>query len=267
VTLVNPDIDPESPERAGEPVAGRRGGLTRRERVHRATKADLVAASRELLVEQGLTAVTVRAVAARLGMTAPAIYRYYDSREALLEAVIDELYDEIADELEVACESQRDATLTDRFAVTSRAFRRWALDHRAEFGLLFGAPIPGVGTKGHNTTHIPLEPGPADTDDVRGMRFMLVWLRLFLEVSASGIELPEWPRPIPAGLREQLANYVERLNQPLSVDLALLFLTCWQALYGFICTEAFGHLSFAIDDGDEMFEDRLAELKERLRLP
>ena len=85
MTLVNPESPPEIPELSPR--------LSRRERVHQATKADLVAASRAILVEEGLTAVTVRAVASRLGMTAPAIYRYYDGREALLQEVVDLLRD------------------------------------------------------------------------------------------------------------------------------------------------------------------------------
>jgi AcrR family transcriptional regulator len=233
---------------------------SRRERVHQATKTDLVAATRALLVEQGLTAVTVRAVAAKLGMTAPAIYRYYPSRELLLEEVIDLLYAELADHLEQACESRRSGSLTDRFLATSRAFRSWALNNRPEFGLLFGAPVPGVGHK------VESDGWPAE--DSRGMRFMLVWLRLFLEIPAAGIALPPWPRPIPDALRTQLASYLRRLGQdPASVDLAMLFLVSWQSLYGFICTEAFGHLSFALDDSTEMFEDRLQEFRERVHLP
>ena len=236
--------------------------------MRQATKDDLIAACRAVLVEEGLPAVTVRAVAARLGMTAPALYRYYDSREALLEDVVDSLYDELAGELEAATESARAGTVTDRFLATARRFRSWALEHRSEFGLLFGAPIPGVEMKEHELT--------ADGLDGRGVRFMLVWLGLFLEVIASGIALPRWPRPVPTALADQLTGYLDRLDQagvPLpprseaGVELAMLFLTSWQELYGFICTEVFGHLRFAIEDGADMFEDRLVEFRQRLNLP
>lgn len=248
MTAVNPDAARGTPD------------LSRRARLRHATKIDLVAAARALLVEEGLTAVTVRAVASRLGMTAPAIYRYYDSRELLLEDVVDLLYAELADHLEAARDSVGSAALSERFLVTSRAFRSWALQNRPEFGLLFGAPVPGVGRKEHDFTLLP--------EEARGVRFMLVWLQLFLEIPAAGIELPPWPRPVPAGLRAQLSGYLQRIGQdPSSVDSAMLFLVCWQTLYGFICTEAFGHLEFALDDGREMFEDRLQELRERLHLP
>lgn len=232
-------------------------GLSRRQRVHRATRADLVSAARELLVEQDIAAVTLRAVASRLGMTAPAIYRYYDSREDLIESVCDELYDELADTLEaaVAAAAVPGSTLTDEFLAATRTFRGWALAHRSEFGLMFGAPIPGVGT--------------ADVfaagGDSRGLRFMQVWLSLFLRVPTAGLE--SWPRPIPDRLRADVAAFVERLGVPVPIDVALLFLNSWQGLYGFVCTEVFGHLAFALADCTDLFEDRLAEFRERLRLP
>lgn len=250
MSTVNPDAQRDVPD------------LSRRERVHLATKVDLVDAARTLLIEQGLSAVTVRAVAASLGMTAPAMYRYYESRETLLEDVIDRVYDELAWVLEQARESERNGTLTARFLVTARAFRDWALTHREEFGLLFGAPIPGVNREGD--TH----PGSilAWQQD-RGKKFMFVWMDLFQELAEMLRGSIPWPRPIPLALREQLAEFVRRLGRPVPVDLALLFLASWQELYGFICTEAFGHLAWALDDGSQLFEERLIELRERLQLP
>lgn len=263
MSLVNPESArglPDSP-----PTALR---VTRRARVHQATKAELIDACRDVLLEEGLPAVTVRAVAARLGMTAPALYRYYESREALLEDVIDQLYDELAEVLEAACAGAATGTVTDRFLAAARRFRGWAMEHRTEFGLMFGAPIPGVAAVDHDVTDAGLTG--------RGVRFMMVWLRLFLEVVDSGIELPRWPRPVPPDLARQLDAYLDRLERagvPLpprseaGVELAMLFLTSWQELYGFICTEVFGHLSFAIEDGTDMFEDRLVEFQQRLNLP
>ena len=96
---------------------------------------------------------------------------------------------------------------------------------------------------------------------------MLVWLDLFREIVRTGRSPQPWPRPIPARLGAQLAAFVDRVGGAVSVDLALLFLVSWQELYGFICTEAFGHLSFALDDATELFEERLVEFRERLDLP
>ncbi|WP_267880710.1 TetR/AcrR family transcriptional regulator [Streptomyces sp. SPB78] len=50
----------------------------------------IVAAATELLEESGREAVTTRAVAARAGVQAPAIYRLFGDKEGLLHAVADE---------------------------------------------------------------------------------------------------------------------------------------------------------------------------------
>lgn len=53
------------------------------------TPDDVVQAAIEVADVDGLAAVTMHAVAARLGFTTMAIYRYFPSKETLLDAVID----------------------------------------------------------------------------------------------------------------------------------------------------------------------------------
>jgi AcrR family transcriptional regulator len=86
----------------------------------------------------------LRAIARQLGMTAPALYRYFPSREDLLEHVIADLYDEVTDALEAARDELPAGDVGRPMLAASRRFRRWALDHPEEFGLLFGSPIAGV---------------------------------------------------------------------------------------------------------------------------
>src|SRR5256885_17220990 len=117
---------------------------TRRERTRAATRSEILQAARRLLIEGGTERVSLRGIAGELGMTAPALYRYFDSREALLGELCNQLYDELADVLLAARDHDLHAPPKLRFLVTSHAFRTWALEHRPEFGLLFGAPVPGV---------------------------------------------------------------------------------------------------------------------------
>ncbi len=53
------------------------------------TPDDVVQAAMEIADDDGLPAVTMHAVAARLGFTTMALYRYFPNKEALLDAVID----------------------------------------------------------------------------------------------------------------------------------------------------------------------------------
>ena len=53
------------------------------------TPDDVVQAAVAIADEQGLGAVTMQAVSARLGFTTMAVYRYFPSKEALLDAIVD----------------------------------------------------------------------------------------------------------------------------------------------------------------------------------
>src|SRR6266487_3840205 len=72
---------------------------SRRDRVRAATSQEIVQTARRLLVEQGIAAVSLRAIAREMGMTAPALYRYYESHEELLRHLVAEIFTELADYL------------------------------------------------------------------------------------------------------------------------------------------------------------------------
>lgn len=56
------------------------------------TRADIVHAAIKLADRKGLAAVTMQAVAAKLGFTTMALYRYYPNKQALIDAITDAAY-------------------------------------------------------------------------------------------------------------------------------------------------------------------------------
>ena len=50
---------------------------------------DVVQTAMQIADEDGLSAVTMNAVAARIGLTTMALYRYFPNKEALLDAIVD----------------------------------------------------------------------------------------------------------------------------------------------------------------------------------
>jgi len=62
---------------------GPRAGLTR---------GDLVQAAMKIADKKGLSAVTMHAVAAKLGFTTMALYRYFPNKQALIDAITDAAY-------------------------------------------------------------------------------------------------------------------------------------------------------------------------------
>src|SRR5262249_61703380 len=58
--------------------------------------------ARRLLVADGPEAVSLRAIGRAMGMTAPALYRYFGSREDLVKHVCGDIFTEIAGEIHSA---------------------------------------------------------------------------------------------------------------------------------------------------------------------
>ncbi|MBC6459772.1 TetR/AcrR family transcriptional regulator [Actinomadura sp. HBU206391] len=221
---------------------------TRRDRLRAATMREITQTARRILVVEGPQAVTLRAIAREMGVTAPALYRYFDSHQELVRHVIGDLFTELTEDLHAALKAVPPDDMAGKFMATAREFRRWALAHRAEYSLLFGTPLPGL---------------DVDHDDVAtecGRRFGWTFLMLFQELWLKS------PFPVPPdeeiepSLREQLERYREGLGSTLPLGALLTFLQCWIRLQGIVSLEAFGHLSFALDDTAQMFELMLAEI-------
>jgi AcrR family transcriptional regulator len=225
--------------------------VSRRDRVRAATTGEIKETARRMLVAEGPEAVSLRAIAREMGMTAPALYRYFGSREDLFRHVCGDIFSEIATGIRAAsarAAEEPGGDVTAKLIAACREFRHWALTHREEFGLLFGTPLPG------------LEPLHNDKTDECAMEFAGSFIGLFLEL------WQRHPFPVPAdeqiepGLVAQLTRYVGALGVDLPIGAALIFLRCWVRLYGMVSLEVFGHLHFALDDAAPMFEITLAEL-------
>jgi AcrR family transcriptional regulator len=227
--------------------------LNRRDRVRAATTEEIKQTARQLLVEQGPEAVSLRAIARQMGMTAPALYRYFDSHEKLIKHVIADIFTELTEDLHAAIESAgagSNGDLTAKVMAACWEFRRWSLDHKREFGMLFGTPIPGVDVEKDEIT--------AECGSQFGATFLLLILELWRK---SPFPVPP-DDAIDTGLRDQLVRYRDGLGSlgtGLPPGLLLIFLRCWTRLYGTLSLEVFGHLGFALDDAEPMFEIMLAD--------
>ena len=232
--------------------------LSRRDRARADTVREIRLTARRVLVEQGADRLALRAIAREMGMTAPALYRYFDSREALVEQVVVDLYDELCEVMEAARDAVTPAQPGRRLLATSRAFRTWATMHHAEFGLLFGSASDTIAP---GTDVLARQEGPVFE---AGQRFGAICATLLTQVFL------EKPFPIPADedlspqLQEQLNLWCEKLPMPLPLGVTYVFLHCWVRLYGMVAMEIFGHLRFALDDAEPMFEAELQSMAERL---
>jgi AcrR family transcriptional regulator len=223
---------------------------SRRDRVRAATTEEIKQTARRILVDQGSAAVTLRAIARDMGMTAPALYRYFGSHEELLQHVVADIFAEASTQIQDSISAARaasDGDLTTMVLAACQGFRRWSLDHPAEFGLIFGTPLPGL---------------DLEHDDITaqcGREFGGVFLGLMIELWRKH------PFPVPdteqiePGLRTQLERYRDELGVDLPLGFMVTYLRCWVRLYGIVALEVFGHLGFALADPSPMFDYFLAD--------
>jgi AcrR family transcriptional regulator len=230
---------------------------TRRERLRAQTLDDLASAARQLLVKEGVHAVTLAAVAAEVGMSAPALYRYVDNRDGLLELVAAAVARELAARLIEARQAAGEDPLAQTLTLC-RTFRDWALAHRREFTLLFADASVGSGMRAGSHT--------APAAEALAWAFEEIVLRLW---AAQRFRVPADDSLAPE-LRATLEPYRARLTEgaratgldigeiPLGATYTLLHY--WTRVYGLISMEIAGHLDHAVTDGGPVFEAVLAEL-------
>jgi AcrR family transcriptional regulator len=107
---------------------------------HGDLKQALIAEALKVIDEQGLAAVTTRALAKRLGVSHAAPGHHFADREALLAEVATEGFRVFADTLEQAASAESDPS--ERFVVIGKAYLRFAADHPSYLRVMFGRGFP-----------------------------------------------------------------------------------------------------------------------------
>jgi len=117
------------------------GIAERREREKEMLRARIVEAARDLLSEQGLDALSMRAIAERIEYSPATIYLYFRDKEELTTEVIREgfrrMHGVMMEELSALPET---ASGADQYGATGRAYARFASENAAFFRVMFELP-------------------------------------------------------------------------------------------------------------------------------
>jgi AcrR family transcriptional regulator len=95
------------------------------------------------IAEFGAPALSLRAIARELTISAPAIYNYFPSRDDLVTALIIDAYTSFGDSQLAARDAVPASQSTERLKAIGVAYRTWAHTHPQRYQLIFGTPIPG----------------------------------------------------------------------------------------------------------------------------
>jgi AcrR family transcriptional regulator len=199
-------------------------GLTHRERVRALTVAEIKEQAYAQIVEGGPGALSLNGIAKAMGMSGPAMYRYFASREDLVATLVTESFEDLADTLaEVASEARPQAP-EGRFRALAHGFRRWALESPHRYRLVFGSTY-GTGA---------LDPARIIPAATRSMAAILSALD----------ELEQSPTPPVSDpvLGHELEEWGKRQGSGAVRDegVLLLGLVAWTRLHGIISLEIEG---------------------------
>ncbi|MER5931731.1 TetR/AcrR family transcriptional regulator [Streptomyces sp. NPDC002054] len=112
-------------------------GTTPRERYRNQVRAEIKQLAWEQIAADGASALSLNAIAKKMGMSGPALYRYFAGRDELITELIRDAYRGLADAFGGAAEEG--ASLAD----LARTWRRWALADPQRYFLIYGTPVPG----------------------------------------------------------------------------------------------------------------------------
>jgi AcrR family transcriptional regulator len=220
---------------------------TARARARAALVADITDLARRQLAESGPAGLSLRAVARELGMASSAVYRYFPSRDDLLTALIIEAYDAIGDVAEQAdgAAVAAGAGPGERWLVTCRAVRAWAIEHPHEWALVYGSPVVGYAA-------------PVDTVGPAARVAATLAGITAAAVEAGVLEPPRRDLGTAALLDRGVLELAGGVPAPPYDDVVGRALTMWVSLIGTISFELFGHFHNVVTDTDEWFDAAMA---------
>jgi AcrR family transcriptional regulator len=170
----------------------------------------------EQIASAGASALSLNAIAKQMGMSGPALYRYFANRDELITALIRDGYESLAATIREAVANGAD------IRGLAQALRTWSLNDPQRYLLIYGTPVPGYQAP-EDTTRLASE----------------VMTALLNAGSDKGLTaLP--PSPLQAHLAEHNVWAGAHTDEPQTLHRAMIL---WTRLHGVLSLEAAGHFT------------------------
>lgn len=106
----------------------------------RLSREAILDAARRSLVDGGIDGFSLRRLAAELGVTAPSLYRFFDSKDAIVTAIADAEFAQLIDAIDAAAAQHEDPV--EQIKAQSRAYVECAVANPALFAVMFAYRPP-----------------------------------------------------------------------------------------------------------------------------
>lgn len=242
---------------------------SRREMQRMATELEIKAVARKQLSVDGVQQVTLRGIARDMGMTAPALYRYFPSLDDLVASMCEDFFEEVTEAISQAINQASDGPGHAMHAAI-RTFRDWAIEHKGEFTLMF------------REGEAQLAAGELCTGS---QKFAAVFFGLYVQMwHAQSFPVPDLTE-VSAATCARMAHFAAQVlpatgtsdtapdgvpataGADLPPGALFVFAQTWVRLYGVITMEVFGQLTFMFDDVTPYFESELEDAARAVGVP
>ena len=213
---------------------------TMRGRYRAQVRQEVKEAALRQLAEAGPGALSISAIGKQLGVSGPALYRYFASRDDLLTELVIDAYHDLANALTAATSQVPNNNPRGRFEALARAYRRWALTEPHRYRLLYGPPLPGYEAHAQRLVEASWA----------AMNLLLEVLRGFV---ADGAE-PSGP------LASELTAWAQPHDSRVDAATALRAVLIWSQLHGIVSLEIAGNFASMSIDADQLFETQLTAI-------
>jgi len=203
------------------------------------------------IADEGAPALSLRAIARKLKITAPAIYNYFPSRDELVTALIVDAFTSLGDSQKQAIESIPASKPELRLSTLGLAYRDWAIQYEQRYQLIFGTPIPDY--VGPDDVTMP----PAAWALVP----LIETLQALYDTDKLRVErLPKLTSALKSML-EAWRKFVSERGSDVHVEVLYLAYVIWSRVHGLVTLELGHQNPSPITDPGEIFRREIESIK------
>ncbi|MEV6858077.1 TetR/AcrR family transcriptional regulator [Streptomyces microflavus] len=223
---------------------GKSDTATPRERYRAQVRTEIKEHAWQQIATAGASALSLNAIAKQMGVSGPALYRYFAGRDELITELIRDAYRSLADTLGAAAAEGAD------LSGLAHVLRGWALADPHRYFLLYGTPVPGY--------HAP------DDTTAISSEIMATLLTACAALVPEAQEVQE-AQEVEEATEAPFATHLEKHRAwagdhpapPAALHLAMSF---WTRMHGVLSLELAGHFTGMGFDPDRLFAAELDAL-------
>lgn len=225
---------------------------TPRDRYREQTRTEIKEIALRQLAEGGVGSIALTRIAKELGLTSPALYRYFSSRDELLTALIRDCYADAAAALAQIAEDTSRRSPRNRLTALAGTFRSFAVAHPDRYLLIAGSPVVGY---------------DAPVDTLQAARKALgPFLGVFVHGSPTAVLAPvvrqmrRWAQQ-DAGVSQWVAEFAGQDTDEEAAAVALAgTITAWTRMHGVVSLEVSGQFRDMGHHPEDLFTAEVAML-------